>query len=374
MHRTKIFAAYLPQFHETEENNRFWGPGFTDWMAVKNSLPQFDGHYQPRIPQGNNYYDLSDPSILSWQAKLAREHGVDGFNIYHYWFKNGHKVLHTPAENLLENKDIDIQYFFSWDNTSWVRSWSNVIGNSWAPAYDPNKKDASPFLLELDYGGVKDWDEHFYYLLPFFQDERYLKIKNKPVFSFMKGRTSSQLMAMIDRWHFLSRKHGFDGLVFISGKPVFGNSIIPGAQFIYQPVYSAWGVRSAIEARLRKYLHVERNNTNPVYVYDYEYVWKKILRHAKRNIMNNLILGGVVNYDDTPRRGKNAYILINDSPEIFERYFSEIYSLCCKNDKEILLLTAWNEWGEGAYLEPDEKNGMAYLDALKRAVARSRQE
>ena len=36
--------------------------------------------------------------------------------------------------------------------------------------------------------------------------------------------------------------------------------------------------------------------------------------------------------------------------------------------KEYIFLTAWNEWGEGAYLEPDIENGTAYLDAIRDIV------
>ena len=75
------------------------------------------------------------------------EHGVDGFNIYHYWFKDGHKVLEKPAEILLNHPEIDIEFFFSWDNTSWVRSWSNIAGNNWAPSFDREIKQDKPVLL-----------------------------------------------------------------------------------------------------------------------------------------------------------------------------------------------------------------------------------
>ena len=80
---------------------------------------------------------------------------------------------------------------------------------------------------------------------------------------------------------------------------------------------------------------------------------------------SNLVLGSFVSFDDTPRRGSNARIVNGSSPEKFKKYFEKLYMKCCENNKEILLLTAWNEWGEGAYLEPDEENGYAYLEVIR---------
>ena len=95
--KTKVFAAYLPQYHETEDNNKFWGLGYTDWVGVRNAKPQFDGHKQPRVPLNENYYDLTNYESIIWQANLAKEYGIDGFNIYHYWFKDGKQELQKPA-------------------------------------------------------------------------------------------------------------------------------------------------------------------------------------------------------------------------------------------------------------------------------------
>ena len=75
----KIITFYLPQFHEIPENNNWWGKGFTEWVNVKKAKPLFDKHYQPRIPQNNNYYNLLDINTLKWQTKIAKENGVYGF-------------------------------------------------------------------------------------------------------------------------------------------------------------------------------------------------------------------------------------------------------------------------------------------------------
>jgi hypothetical protein len=131
-------------------------------------------------------------------------------------------------------------------------------------------------------------------------------------------------------------------------------------------VTSAWGRKKAWDGRLKKYFNITiKIKKETKYIYDYDKVWKKILKSAR---VGRNIPGCFVRYDDTPRRGKNAELIINESPEKFEKYFGELYSISCNRNKDILLLTAWNEWGEGAYLEPDEQNGFAYLEALKSAV------
>ena len=362
-------AAYLPQYHETEENNLFWGEGFTDWIGVKNAKPQFPGHNQPKRPLNGYYYDLSDWKVIQWQADLAKEYGIDGFNIYHYWFKDGKTTLQTPAELLLNHKEIEIEYFFSWDNCSWKRSWSNIPGNDWSPEADKNIKGDKECLLEMQYGSEKDWEKHFNYLLPFFKDDRYFKINNKPVFAFMTSNDKKSLTKMGKYWKKLAIQNGFDDLLLISKKDQFINKHIFDRQFLYQPADASWGKRMSIEGRLNRYFNKSlKKDCEVKYMYEYENVWRKIVKDAPRYLKQGIIVGAVSSYDDTPRRGAQAIVLNNSKPSIFYKYFKELYKLCCSYGSEFLLLTAWNEWGEGAYLEPDEENGYAYLEALKRAV------
>ena len=136
MKRPKIIAMYLPQYHSIQENDKFWGKGFTDWVTVKNAKPLFAGHRQPRIPLNNNYYDLSIEQNVIWQSKLARAHGIYGFGVYHYWFNNETNILTRPVEIIRDCNDVDINYFLAWDNANWKRSWSNVEGYDWSPLQD----------------------------------------------------------------------------------------------------------------------------------------------------------------------------------------------------------------------------------------------
>ena len=367
MINTKIYAAYLPQYHETKDNNMFWGEGFTDWVSVKNAKPMFEGHEQPKVPLNDNYYDLSNVSIIKWQAKLAKNYGIDGFNIYHYWFKNGKQELEKPAELLLENKDIDIDFFFTWDNSSWRRTWGNVKGNDWAPNFDkaPIGDMQSAMLIEFDYGNEEQWKKHFDYLIPFFKDERYLKIKNKPVFMFMNTDEVETLKNMGNKWDEWAKEAGFNGMYLSTRKKMFFSKPVFETEFLYEPVMSGWGKRRTIENKITHLLKLKSSESKDVkYKYTYNKIWEKIIRNAKKN-KGQFIPGSFVRYDDTPRRGKKAAVILGESPQLFKKYLIELYAICCSKNIELLLLTAWNEWGEGAYIEPDSKNGFKYLEAIK---------
>lgn len=367
--KTKVFAAYLPQYHETEDNNVFWGKGYTDWVGVKKAKPQFKGHIQPKVPLNENYYDLTNYESILWQANLAKKYGIDGFNIYHYWFKDGKQELEKPAEILLRHKEINIEFFFTWDNASWKRTWGNIQGNDWAPAFDKKMtKSGSATLVEFQLGGKSQWKAHFDYLLDFFRDDRYYKISGKPVFMLIGRNEEKKLQEMGEYWNTLAIEAGFDGMYFATKRKNFFGKPIFDADFSYEPETSAWGKRRAVEKRIQTLIGVETKRDEPVkYIYDYEKVWKKIIKNAKKNVSKQ-ICGCFVRYDDTPRRGKDAMIIRGESPNLFEHYFKKYYEIMCKGKVPFILITAWNEWGEGAYLEPDEKDKYAYLEALKRAI------
>ena len=105
----------------------FGEKGFTEWVNTKKATPLFEGHYQPKVPLNENYYNLLDDNVKIWQADLAKNYGVFGFCYYHYWFKDGKKLLEKPLEQMLKNKDVDIPFCMSWANENWSKRWMVVI-------------------------------------------------------------------------------------------------------------------------------------------------------------------------------------------------------------------------------------------------------
>lgn len=365
---TKIIALYLPQFHCIPENDEFWGKGFTDWVTVKKAKPLFRGHNVPRIPLNNNYYDLSIKENVAWQAKLAKEHGIYGFGIYHYWFNNEKNLLTAPSEIIRDNNDIDINYFFVWDNCLWKRSWSNIKGgNAWSPLADEDQKKKSlkcpqiliPFIL----GEKPDWLNHYNYVKDHFKESRYIKYNGKPVFCIINY--GKDIQQMCEYWNSLAKEDGYDGIYFIFKYDKNIQYPPDSVLYNYEPHFSAW-INPITFSKCINYIKGKFGIKYKYLTYDYDRIWKRINRYYRASCPTNMFPGAFINYDDSPRRGnKGSRLFRHFSVEKFNKYFKELYLTARANNKEYIFLTAWNEWGEGAYLEPDIENGYEYLNVIK---------
>ena len=366
----KVIPMYLPQFHQIPENDEWWGEGFTEWTNVKKAKPLFEGHYQPRIPLNKNFYDLSDVETLKWQAKIAKEHGIYGFCFYHYWF-NSHLLLEKPMELLLQHPEIDLKYCISWANENWTNAWVSK---------------SNKILMGHDFDDEQDWVDHFYYLLPFFKDSRYINEDGKPLMTIYVPHHIGKLEKMLDVWNTMAIENGFKGLKFIyqnvkshldltMDKSLFdyGMEFQPGFTnvlnsskskqllYIWAPKISGW-LQKNLDIHLSLF-----NKKDELSVKSYDETWKKILDH--RPDRENMIPTAFVDWDNTPRRGERGEIYIGASPEKFKKYFTQLLintKKYYKTDK--LFVFAWNEWAEGGYLEPDEKFGFGYLNAIKEAL------
>ncbi len=366
MSKTKIIAMYLPQFHCIPENDEFWGKGFTDWTTVKKSVPLFYGHNQPRIPLNDNYYDLSKKENVAWQCALAKKYGVYGFGIYHYWFNNEKNLLTKPAEIIRDNKDININYFFTWDNCNWKRSWSHVNGNGWSPVQDRDMDKTGPaVLIPYILGNETDWENHYNYLRSYFNDTRYIKVNGKPVFAIINYCV--EISKMCDYWNKLALKDGFPGvhIIFKNGPRVPDSNY----RYFYEPHHIAWESFSFFP-RFYNFIKRKFRVQDGLNIYDFDTSWDRLLRFARGNKEKTLYYGAFIGYDDTPRRGKQGKIVAGSTPEKFQKYLKSMLVICDSQNKDFLFFTAWNEWGEGAYLEPDSIDGLKYLEALKNATMR----
>lgn len=358
----KIIAFYLPQFHEIPENNKWYGKGFTEWDNLKSMKPLYAGHNQPRVPYGKNYYSLDEADTLRWQASLAREYGVYGFCFYHYWFE-GRMIMEKPISILLENKDIDISYCMCWANHNWTKSM---------------REKSKEIILKQTYGNEEEWEKHFLYFLPFFKDKRYIKIGGRPLLVIYRPEHIGKMTEMAALWRKLAKENGLKGLCLAYQYPNYDHrKAKSGFVFDYGVEYQPALIRKAPMRKVELYVKgganlIARRLGIPMGKFttlrlDYKKTWNSILRMKPRD--EKMIPGAFVDWDNTPRRKEKGSFYFNVSPDTFRKYLSkqikrakEIYH------KDIMFLFAWNEWGEGGYLEPDEKYGNGMLEAIRDAL------
>lgn len=356
----KAIAIYLPQYHRVKENDEWWGEGFTEWTSVKLAEKYYEEHYQPRVPLNENYYDLDKKKTMEWQAELAAQYGIYGFCFYHYYFKDGRKILEKPAENLLKWTDIPLKYCFSWANMPWQRTWANFsLGGSWASKFEKYDENSNPILLEQDYGGEKEWKVHFDYLLPFFKDERYIKMDGKPIFLFHVVKDIRCLKPMVELWRKLALEAGLAGLYLI-GAVYDDYEDYPMLDALYAQEPSA-----SMNDYVQDGEKLKKEICARYYIYEDICRWG-YLKHYKAN--RKIFFSTFPGYDTTPRHGRRGVIIDNATPEKFEKSFRDICKKSIQRKNEFVFINAWNEWGEGNYLEPDAKYGYAFLETAQKVL------
>lgn len=363
----KKIAFYLPQFHQIPENDTWWGEGFTEWSNVKKASPLFRGHNQPEVPLGHNYYDLSDPDIQVWQSELAMKYGIDGFCYYHYWFE-GKLLLEKPMENMLHNQKITIPFCICWANETWARTWDG---------------EENDILIAQNYREDFDaWEAHFDYFVRFFRDERYIRHEGKPVLLIYKPQLITNCREMILFWRRLAVEQGLPGLyVGFQHCSAFafdmeGLGFDFGVEF--EPMYTIKTMKPVGKSCKDRFIFalknpawflkrtLERVSGRPE-IYDYDDVWQRII--TRKHTSDKIYPGAFPSWDNTPRRGKKAIVFRGSTPEKFalylKKYAAELTASGRNYDNGFMFINAWNEWAEGAHLEPDEVNRYGYLEAVR---------
>lgn len=357
MSKPKIIAFYLPQFHPTQDNDTWWGKGFTEWTNVGKATQLYPRHYQPKVPADLGYYDLRIPEVREEQAKLAREAGIYGFCYYHYWFGNGKRELELPFNEVLKSGKPDLPFMLCWANESWhAKFWDN-----------DGKWNSKKVLIEQTYPGQEDIDRHFYEVLPALKDKRYIMIDGNPAFMIYKIEQLPNQKTFIESWRKLARENGLNGITFLSYLPI---DITPekielhrsyGIDYVVpNRLYEEWlrnrTFREKIINKIGKYLKYPQ-------IRDYKNFYHYLIGPESKE--EHICPSIMPNWDHTPRSSKNGMVLHNATPELFEKHVEETFRIIGTKKNNIIFIKSWNEWGEGNYMEPDLKYGHGYLDALK---------
>ncbi len=350
----RVIAIHLPQFYPFPENDEWWGKGFTEWTNVTKAKPRFRGHYQPHLPTDLGFYDLRLKECRLEQQKLAKEYGIDGFCYYHYWF-NGHLLMEKPVEGHLADPEETFPFMLCWANENWHRNWA---GN-----YNVT-------LIEQHYSREDDI-AHFYYLLPFFKDDRYIKVDGKPVFCIYRTDLVADLKLMVDTFQECAKKEGFE-IYFIKREHKEKPGVDPciDASFDFPPFNMSHKMDSwrnhLGESIMRRIFH--KTKFNRIFSYP-KYVEEQMTFPIDRGYKMFPCI--MPSWDNSCRRVNQPFTILKDStPELFEKWAEYIFSLyrSYSKDENFVFINAWNEWAEGNHMEPDCKWGRGYLEALKKVV------
>jgi len=370
----KLIAMYFPQLHAIPENDAWWGKGFTDWENVKSASPQYEGHYQPRVPLNNNYYDQSRLDTLRWQIDIAKQYGVYGFCHYHYWF-DGKQLLETPTNLIMDNKDIDFPFCLSWANETWSRRWDGRDHH---------------VLIQQTHPPIKEsWKKHYNYLIKAWTDPRAIRVDDKPVFVIYRPQRIDKINDMLAYWRELARKDGLPGLYFIFQKQyelpsrTCLNAFDALFQFqpfeaINSPMYDKASIKHSHLFKLLRSLPeryqdmlrgLKSKFVKELTFHDYDAAWQQIVEIRQDQELTTFP-GAYVDWDNASRYKQRATIFRGASVESFSKWFAKLVAEMPKRGlpENFIFLNAWNEWSEGAYLEPDERYGYQYLEAVKKVL------
>jgi hypothetical protein len=372
--KPELIAFYFPQFHSIPENDAWWGKGFNDWELVKQATPNFHGHRQPKVPFDGDYYNPCDKSTLKKQIDLARQYGIGGFMFYHYWF-DGKLLLEKPLEMFLNNKDLVFPFCICWANETWTRSW---IGR--------------PDDVLIKQTHIVDkllWEKHFNYLLPFFKDERAIKIDDKPVILIYQPSLIKRGSEMIAYWRKLAQQNEINDLYIIAiknhqqdSKDIFSpyNGIL---KFQPREAYTSSAFASynkmnyfsflrKLPESVQRYFRLLYSKKSNYQIFDSGKLWHIILTNAykkDKGLLNKDIFeSAYFEWDNTPRYKNKSKIYTRLSDN---QLFDNLVSLLQKAEdthSPYVFFNAWNEWSEGAYLEPDKDKGYADLHIVSEAL------
>lgn len=345
----RLLAFYLPQFHPTPENNVWWGEGYTEWTNVARARPRFEGHYQPRLPADLGFYDLRLPEVRQSQAEIAREHGVHGFCYYHYWF-NGRRMLERPFEEVLESGEPNFPFCLAWANHTWT----------W-------KRDQSmqARLVEHEYSEEDD-REHIRWLLEAFRDERYIRVNGRPLVLLYWVYALPDPNRTFEIWREEAAKAG-EAEPYICKMDTFGNFDDP-RELGCDASVEFWPHR--LEAIVPTMQGEEKAyNENTLFEYR-QLVVNHLEREAPREFSRYPCV--VPSWDNTARwKSDKPRIIHGSTPQLYKAWLEGVIRRNARQfepEEQLVFINAWNEWGEGAYLEPDLEYGRAYLESTRQAL------
>lgn len=359
MNSIKIGAYYYPGWHPCPVRDASFPRGWSEWDLLKNSQPRFDGHDQPKTPFWG-YENEADPQVFAKKIQTAKAYGVDFFVFANYWSR-GKRLLEGALDQGLmqaENRG-DIKFALMWANR--MPRKVMPVKDAAARLIDPSRlvyTDPDDFIAYIRHVSDKYFVQPDYYRV---NDACYLSIFDTAFFIRQMGcdkaeaavRQARELLAEkslklhlaaidpIVEHQPLLRQIGFDSVTHY----VF----LPDWNGPYQQDFSECAKRRSVQ------WHDYQPATGLPYMPSVTPNWDASPRSADYG-------------NEKPGKYPWSPVLTGASPQNFAESLRVARRFACEHSKfpePTLMISSWNEWTEGHYLEPDSKHGFAWLEAVK---------
>lgn len=350
-------AYYLGQFHPLDENNQFWGEGFTEWHNVAKARPLYPGHVQPILPGRLGFYDLRCDETILEQCDYAKTIGVTAFCHWHYWFA-GKRVLHSPLDRMITLPDNGVKVMLGWANESWTGIWHGL---------------SKQVIFQQTYNR-DELREHAKLIASYINSDRYLKVGNKSPFLIYKPRLIPDAKNYLDELREEVKKQG-GGDLYIIG------SWGPGRlEQINKP--SDYGLDAVVANNVGRYFNSRISQA--AYLTAWKLAKKMGLGPEIRSYKSTLdtlraayrVVDGVAHatvvtgWDNTPRSSRRGLVLTGYNKDNFREAISTAIRLEERNATKLLFVKSWNEWAEGNTIEPKFKESWSAGDVLANALTK----
>lgn len=367
--KTYDIAAFVwPSYHPEDRARVFWPMGIGEWETVMKNEPKFEGHDQPRRPVWG-YVNEADRYVMEMQIAAAADHGVNVFIYDWYWYDGMPFLEACLNDGYLKARNNDrVKFYLMWANHDVNHNWDRRNSDD-----ARNRKNTS-----IIWRGSVERPEFEKiarrWIGMYFGHPSYYKIDGKPVFmiydlnKLIEGLGGvEQAKDALDWFRAEVKKAGFPGLELqislrrhseksLSG--VAGDNI--GTQ---KDVLEKLGFDSLTHYQFCHFADVNR---------DYVEVMKDVLKEW--NAVSSQYAAPYyphvsVGWDSSPRAIRHhGAIIKNNTPANFEAALREARAFVdARPDKAPLItVNSWNEWTETSYLQPCDKYGYGYLEAVKK--------
>ncbi len=360
-----------------------WGPVYaSEWSRVKAAKPRFKGHQQPKVPVWG-YANENDPVAMAQKIDAAAEHGVDAFIFDWYYFDEGSELLTGRRE--------------SWEDKKYLYM---ALEEGFLKADNNNKLKFSLMWCNHDLGGgvkgaVKP--ETFeslidYVIEEYFKHPSYWKIDGCPYFSIYQFHSFletydndyEKAAEAIELFRTKVKAAGFPDLHL--------NGVL-------------WGLKGEVLNNAVQYFKLN-SATSYVWIHHFNLPSFPATEYtvAADGYFNGVENGGASNglekpasdipvpyhinvsmgWDSSPRCNNTddwmtrrdypfGPVIVNNTPYLFKKYLAKAkeMTMAKPENERVITINSWNEWGEGSYLEPDDVNGMGYLEAIRDVFGRN---